>query len=93
MSWGVNASGKAPEVKAELERLFSYPLADKPAGLDDDGERETVRRIAETIGQCLDTFAPEKNVSVSANGHIGFANHYTKAGAYQTVSVSINPWG
>lgn len=91
MSWSVSASGKPLEVKAELDRQFAYPLADKPAGLDDDGERETVRLIAETLGQCLETYGPERKVSVSANGHISFANFETKEGGNQTVNMSIIP--
>ena len=91
MSWGVSASGKPEEVKAELERQFAYPLADGSAGLADAGEKETVRRIAETIAQCLGTFDPEKTVMVGANGHMGFKNWDTKAGAYQSVGLSITP--
>ncbi len=91
MSWSVSASGKIADVKVELERQFLWPLADKPAGLSDEGERETVRRVRDTITQCLETFDPERPVSVSANGHMGFENWDTKAGAYQNVSVSIQP--
>ena len=91
MSWSVSASGTPAEVRGQLSEQFKGPLAEKPAGLNDDGERETVRLIAETIEQCLGTFAPEKSVSVSASGHIAFANYDTKAGAYQTVSISVNP--
>lgn len=91
MSWSVNATGSITEVKTELERQFKQPLAEKPAGLADDGERETVRKIQDTIGQCLDTFDPEKQVFVSAAGHMGFADWQNKAGAYQTVSLTIKP--
>jgi hypothetical protein len=91
MSWSVNATGKPAEVKAELDRQFLGCLAPKPAGLSDDGERETVRRIAETITQCLETFDPEKAVSVSANGHMGYQDWDKKAGAYQNVSLTIKP--
>jgi hypothetical protein len=91
MSWSVSTTGKPGDVKTELARQFAFPLADPPAGLADDGERETVKRISETIAQCLDTFDQEKTVTVSANGHMGFANWDTKAGAYQQVSISIQP--
>ena len=91
MSWSVSASGTIADVVAELERQFAYPLADPPAGLADEGERETVRKISETITQCLGTFDPERRVKVSANGHIGFENWDTKAGANQTVNLSIQP--
>ena len=89
MSWSVSASGKPEDVKAELSRQFTAPLADKPAGLTDDGERETVRRISETITQCLETFDPEKTVTVSAYGHMGWENYDTKSGASQNVNLSI----
>ena len=91
MSWSVNATGKILDVQAELAKQFAYPLADKPAGLADDGERETVHRIHVMISQCLDTFGPEKTVTVSAYGHMGFENYDTKAGAYQEVTISIKP--
>lgn len=91
MSWSVSAKGIPAEVQAELTRQFSYPLADAPAGLSDEGERETVRRIADTISQCLGTFDPAKTVAVSANGHMGFDSWDTKTGTVQTVAVSIQP--
>jgi hypothetical protein len=93
MSWSVNAKGKPADVKAELARQFSGPLADKPAGLSDDGERETVRRVSETIAQCLETFDPEHAVTVAAHGSMSFQNWDTKTGACQTASLSIQPWG
>lgn len=89
MSWSVSASGKPAEVRGRLSEQFKGPLAEKPAGLSDDGERETVQRVQETIEQVLTTFDPEKNVSVNAYGHMGFSNYSTKEGAYQSVSVSI----
>ncbi|MBZ5621472.1 MAG: hypothetical protein LAQ69_22510 [Acidobacteriia bacterium] len=91
MSWSVSTRGKVAEVKAELERQFAQPLADAHAGLTDEGERETVQRVRDTISQCLDTFGPEKEVMVTANGHMGFSDWETKEGAYQEVSVSIRP--
>lgn len=91
MSWSVSTKGTVADVKAELSRQFEYPLADKPAGLSDDGERETVRLVRDMIGQCLDTFGPDKTVTVSANGHIGFDVWDTKEGPAQTVNVSIQP--
>ncbi len=91
LSWSVNATGTIAEVKARLEAGFGAPLAGKPAGLSDDGERETVRRVRDTIFQCLETFAPEKTVEVSAYGHMGFANWDTREGAYQEVTLSIKP--
>lgn len=89
MSWSVSASGTPSEVRGRLSEQFKGPLAEKPAGLSDDGERETVQRIAETIEQCLGTFGPENQVSVSAYGHMGFADWDKKTGGYQTVNISI----
>lgn len=91
MSWYVSASGTPSEVRGRLSEQFKGPLAEKPAGLSDDGERETVQRIAETIEQCLGTFGPENKVSVSANGHMHFADWDKKTGGYQTVNMSITP--
>ncbi len=91
MSWSVSASGTHSEGRWRLSEQFKGPLAEKPAGLFDDGERETVQRIAETIEQCLGTFGPENKVSVSANGHMGFADWDKKTGGYQTVNISITP--
>ncbi len=91
MSWSVNGSGTPAEVRGQLSEQFKGPLAEKPAGLSDDGERETVHRIHETIEQVLATFDPEKTVTVSASGHMGFRNWDTKEGPYQNVSLSIGP--
>ena len=91
MSWSVHAQGKPSEVIAALADQFKYPLADAPQGLADEGEKETVRLVSETITQCLGTFDPDKTVNVNANGHMGFAAWDKKTGANQTVSVSIVP--
>lgn len=91
MSWSVNAKGTPEEARKQLDVGFAYPLADSPQGLSDEGERETVRRVRETIDQCLETFAPEKVVIVSAFGHVGFDDFDTKSGRTQNVSVTIKP--
>ena len=91
MSWSVNAQGKPVEVKKYLEEQFSLPLAEKPLGLSDDGERETVKRVSETIYQCLDTFGPDVNVSVSANGYISFDDYDKRTNPQQYVNVAIAP--
>jgi hypothetical protein len=93
MSWSVSAEGKVANVKAEIERQFTYPLSDPPAGLLDEGERETVRRVAAVISQCLDTFDLEKSVSVSAYGHQGWDDWSKKAGSTQNVSLKIEAKG
>ncbi len=93
MSWSVNATGTPAEVRGQLSEQFKGPLAEKPAGLSDDGERETVQRVQETIEQVLATFDPANKVTVSANGHMGFSSWETKAGAYQSVNLTITPQG
>ncbi len=84
MSWSVN-------VRGQLSEQFKGPLAEKPAGLFDDGERKTVEMIRDSIDQCLATFGPDKTANVSAFGHMGFANYEKKEGGYQEVTVSIKP--
>ena len=91
MSWSVSASGTPSEVRGRLSEQFKGPLADKPAGLSDDGERETVQRIAEMVEQCLGTFDTEKQVAVSASGHMGFSDWEKKTGGCQSVNISITP--
>ena len=73
-----------------LEQDFSYPLADPPAGITDEGERETVRLAKALVMQCVSTFSPEKVVKVSASGHMGYDDWETKAGPVQTVNISIS---
>jgi hypothetical protein len=90
MSWSVNATGKPAEVKTALEPQFASPLAEV-GGLADPGERETVRLIREMICQCLDTFAADQRVYVSAFGHMGYKDWDAKAGAYQNVELKISP--
>ena len=93
MSWGVNASGKIEDVVTELARQFAMPLAEPPAGLSDEGERETVKLVSDVIEQCLGTFAPDRLVTVSANGHMGYNDWDKRDGAYQQVSLSIGIMG
>ena len=89
MSWSVSASGKITDVLAELDRQFAHPLAEAPAGIPDEGEKETVRQVAAMIKQCLGTFDPGRSVNVSACGHMGFSDWDAKAHAFQNVQVSI----
>ncbi len=91
MSWSVSAGGRIADVKAKLDSQFLSSLADPPAGLADEGERETVRLVSGVIVQCLGTFDPARSVVVSAYGHMSFADYDTKAGACQDVTVSIKP--
>jgi hypothetical protein len=71
MSWSVSASGTPSEVRGRLSEQFKGPLAEKPAGLSDDGERDTVQRIADMIEQCLGTFDHEKHVAVITDSRSG----------------------
>lgn len=41
MSWSVSANGKIADVRGQLSEQFKGPLAEKPAGLSNDGERVT----------------------------------------------------
>lgn len=91
MSWSVTASGRPSEVRGMLSEQWKGPLADKPAGLSDDGERETVRLLSEAIEQCVSTFGEGRRVYVSAAGHMGFSDWDTKEGAYQEVHLDITP--
>lgn len=91
MSWSVNANGNIADVRGKLSEQFKGPLAEKPAGLWDDGERKTVEMVRDSIDQCLSTFGADKTVNVSAFGHMGFKNYETKDGGYQEVTVSIKP--
>ena len=91
MSWSVSATGKPADVKMEMQRQFAFPLNHPPKGLSDVGERETVENVYRLIEQTLDTFDPEREVAVSASGHIGFKDYATKAGPYQQVNLSIQP--
>jgi hypothetical protein len=93
MCWSVSASGKPEETRMELSRQFSPPLLPSPQGLEDDGERKTVRLVWEMIEQCLGTFDPEKSVAVTASGHMGCDDWTHKTGKVQTVSISIQPKG
>ena len=93
MSWSVSASGKPEETRMEISRQISPSLVPAPAGLEDEGERKTVRLVYEMIEQCLGTFDPEKQVAVSASGHMGFDDYTKKTGKVQTVNISIQPKG
>jgi len=91
MSWSVSASGTPAEARGQLSEQFKYPLAEKPSGLFDDGERETVKQISNFLEQVLATFDPLKKVSISACGHMGFEDWDAKTGAYQSISLNVNP--
>ena len=89
MSWSVNASGKVEDVVEDLAKQFSMPLAEPPAGLSNEDERETVKLVSDVVEQCLGTFAADRLVKVSANGHMGYNDWDRRDGAYQEVRVEI----
>jgi len=91
MSWSVSGAGTPAEVRGQLSEQFKGPLADKPAGLNDDGERETVRKVSELIEQITATFDPEGKLSVSAYGSMGFSDWGKKTGCYQSVNITVAP--
>lgn len=90
MSWSVSASGTPAEVRGKLSEQFKGPLAEKPAGVAHDGERETVQRVQECVEQILSTFGADQKVSVYACGSMGFDNYETQAGPYQDVNLKIS---
>lgn len=83
MSWSVSSSGTPDLVSEKLAEDFAYPLAQPPAGISDDGERETVRLVKGLIDQVLGTFGEDQNVMVVASGHM--------ANRYQFVNLKIEP--
>ena len=89
MSWSVNASGKPTEVRGQLSEQFKGPLAEKPAGLSDDGERESVKQVSDLLEQVSSTFDPEGHLTVLASGHMGFADWDKKTGCYQIVNITV----
>ena len=60
MSWSVSAEGKSADVAESLKKQFENFV------FQDDGEQGTVRLVWQTIEQCLGTFGPDRNVSVTA---------------------------
>jgi hypothetical protein len=91
MSWGVSGTGTPSEVRGQLSEQFKYPLAEGSTGLADAGEKQTVQRVFDLCEQILSTFDPSKEVSIVANGHMGFSDWDTKAGAYQQVNIAVTP--
>jgi hypothetical protein len=93
MSWSVNAAGTPAEVRGQLSEQFKYPLAEKPAGLDDDGERATVALIGDLLEQITTTYDAETKLAVAAYGHMSFDDYATRTGARQSVSFTVTPQG
>lgn len=91
MSWSVSGSGTPAEVRGQLSEQFKYPLAEAPAGLNDEGEKHTVQQVFDLCEQILSTFDPENKVAITAAGHMGFSDWNTKAGAYQSISITVKP--
>lgn len=91
MSWSVSASGTSAEARGQLSQQFKGPLAEAPSGLSDDGERETVQQVSDLLEQILATFDPNKRVTITASGHMGFSDWDKKAGCYQSVNITVAP--
>lgn len=87
MSWSVSSTGTPAEVRGQLSEQFKLPLAEKPAGLSDDGERETVQKVHELIEQVLSTFANDQKFTVSAYGHLIHSNYPERAGQNVTIQI------
>ena len=79
------------EVRGQLSEQFKGHLAEKPAGLSDDGERETVQKVAELLEQISTTFDPEGQFTVSAHGSMGFKDWAKKTGCHQSVNIAVAP--
>ena len=91
MSWSVTGSGTPAEVRGQLSEQFKYPLAEKPSGIDDDGERETVKLVSELCEQILSKCDPNNHVGVAALGHMVYADWENKTGCYMSVSLTVTP--
>jgi hypothetical protein len=89
MSWSVSSSGTPAEVRGQLSEQFKWPLAEKPAGLTDDGERETVQKVHELIEQVLSTFADDQKLNVSAYGCLVYNNYPERAGQNVTIQITL----
>ena len=83
MSWSVSAEGKSADVAESLSKRFEEFV------FQDDGECGTVRLVGQTIKQCLGTFGPDRNVKVTAYGHMGYSNWDTKKNPGQNVHLKI----
>lgn len=90
MSWSAYASGKPAEVRGQLSEQFKGPLAEKPAGLFDDGERQTVQLIANLLEQISATIDPKGTMDVKAFGHMGSFGNEDRSGCYQSVNIVVN---
>ena len=80
MSWSVSACGPAVKAAEQLEQQF------EKIKLSDPGEQETVQKVRALVSQTLATIDPEKPVSVSASGSMGY-----HVGPYQSVDLKIWP--
>jgi hypothetical protein len=84
MSWSVGHTGTSAEVRGKLSEQFKYPLAEKPKGLSDDGERKTVPLVHELLEQILTTVPSGHKVNVTAYGHMASSEG-------QQVNLTVTP--
>jgi hypothetical protein len=91
MSWSVSSTGTPAEVRGQLSQQFKYPLAEGDSGLSDVGEKQTVQQVSDLFEQILSTFDPNNQVTIAANGSIGFADWDKKTGCYQSVTITVTP--
>lgn len=82
-AWRVYAVGPAAKVAKQLARDF------KQIKMYDEGEQETVQHVHRLVAQTLGTIDPEKTVSVTASGSMGFKDWKNKTGPYQSVDLKI----
>ena len=85
MSWSVSACGPAAKAAEQLEKQFAR------INCADPGEQETVRGVRAVVSQTLATVDPDKVVSVTAQGSMGYEDSGTKAKPFQYVELKIAP--
>ena len=84
MSWGVQAVGKVPAVRAQLATEFAKNPCSEP--------EETVRQsAAATIDAALAAQDPTNVVKVTAGGSQSFKNYSEQTGVSNNLSLSIEP--
>jgi Rod binding domain-containing protein len=85
MSWSVSACGLASKLAEQLEQQFSK------INCSDPGEQQTVQNVRTLVAQTITTIDPDKPVTVSASGSMGYKDYSSKSGPYQSVDLKISP--
>ena len=90
MSWSVSACGPAAKAAEQLEQQFTK------INCTDPGEQETVQKVRALVSQTLATIDPEKLVTVTGSGSMGYKEWSSQStrphvGRFQTVDLKISP--